>query len=361
MNNPPGEQEFVLREMTTALVMAGGRSERMRRSHGPTIKPLVTIAGVPLLERNLHALLRAGIDDIHVVVPARGEPALIDWVQTRGSILTRAAGVRFEIHEETDPRGNIGGCGDLHGRADPLLVVFADNLTTLDLRALLDEHDCGGSALTLAIHEEPFKMSFGEVVAEGDWVTGYREKPEKRFIVSSGISVLGAAALAILAEQGMSPVGLSDLFRLVFERGFAVRAFRHRAAWIDVNDGAAVVRAERLVFENRADFDLWAREPVRERVLHVVSGPKGVLLRREAARWYLPTFSGAEPREAWQAMGSFDDIDEATGTICRYRVLFHSHPLDGQTARWVAGEALAEMRRAEPLIDRTLALVAGAP
>jgi hypothetical protein len=96
-------------------------------------------------------------------------------------------------------------------------------------------------------------------------------------------------------------------------------------------------------------------------VLHVVSGPEGVLLRREAARWCLPTFSGAAPGESWQAMGSFDDLDKATGTICRYRVLFRSHPPDGQTARWVAREALAEARRAEPLIDRTLALVESAP
>ena len=355
--------------MSTALVMAGGRSERMRRSNGPTIKPLVTVSGVPLLERNLHALLRAGVNDIHVVVPARGEPELMDWVRSRAVMLTRAAGARFEIHEETTPRGNIGGCGDLHGRTDALLVVFADNLTTLDLRALLHDHELGGGAMTLAVHEEPFKMSFGEVIVSGDRVTGYREKPVKSFLVSSGVAVLGAPALAILADQGLNPVGLSDLFRMVIERGFPVRAFRHQAAWIDVNDGAAVAKAERLVAENRAGFDQWAPEPVPERVLRVIAGPDGALLRRESSRWLLPAIDDAETGEPWRDAGSFDDLDEATQTIFRYRVLFRGRPhgsredLAGMTVKapdWITGDALAEVRRTEPLIDRVLSIVYGA-
>ncbi|HYI68424.1 MAG TPA: sugar phosphate nucleotidyltransferase, partial [Skermanella sp.] len=260
----------------------------MRRSNGPTIKPLVSVAGVPLLERNLQALIRSRIEDIHVVIPAQGEPELKEWVYSRAVRLIRAAGARLEIHEETIPRGNIGGCGDLHGKARNLLVVFADNLTTLDLRALLRDHDQGGAALTLAVHEEPFRMSFGEVRTDGDQVTGYWEKPDKNFLISSGVSVLGAPALALLAEQGQQPVGLSDLYRLVAGRGLKVRAFHHQAAWIDVNDGAAAIRAEKLVAENRADFDHWfeqgAAPPVRERVLHVISGADGVLLSRRDGR-----------------------------------------------------------------------------
>jgi NDP-sugar pyrophosphorylase family protein len=345
--------------------MAGGRSERMRRSNGPTIKPLVSVAGVPLLERNLHALIRSRIEDIHVVIPARGEPELMEWVSSRAVRLIRAAGARLEIHEETTPRGNIGGCGDLHGKASDLLVVFADNLTTLDLSALLRDHDQGGAALTLAVHEEPFRMSFGEVRTEGDQVTGYWEKPDKNFLISSGVSVLGTPALALLANQGQQPVGLSDLYRLVAGRGLKVRAFRHQAAWIDVNDGAAAIRAEKLVAQNRAGFDRWAPPPVRERVLRVISGAGGVLLSRRDGRWLLPAWSAAEDDGSWREMGSFDDLDEAAGAIFRHRVLSRAHsgdiaPNPGEAPVWVDGDALASIRKAEPSIDRVLSFVRAA-
>ena len=205
MNNPKQEQELTLIKMNTALVMAGGRSERMRKSNGPTIKPLVSVAGVPLLERNLQALIRFGIEDIHVVIPAQGEPELMEWVSSRAVRLIRAAGARLEIHEETIPRGNIGGCGDLHGKARDLLVVFADNLTTLDLRALLRDHDQGGAALTLAVHEEPFRMSFGEVRTEGDQVTGYlfANKLVVRFVLVDGLDHI----VAVQARLGNRVIG----------------------------------------------------------------------------------------------------------------------------------------------------------
>ncbi len=50
--------------MTTALIMAGGASERMRASHGSAHKALVEVLGVPMLEQNLSALLAFGYRDI---------------------------------------------------------------------------------------------------------------------------------------------------------------------------------------------------------------------------------------------------------------------------------------------------------
>ena len=55
---------------TRALIMAGGRGERMKASGHPRPKPLVDAAGATLLERNVFRLLACGIDDVIVAVGA---------------------------------------------------------------------------------------------------------------------------------------------------------------------------------------------------------------------------------------------------------------------------------------------------
>jgi NDP-sugar pyrophosphorylase family protein len=86
----------------------------------------------------------------------------------------------------------------------------------------------------------------------GSWVTAYEEKPEDRVLVSSGVSVLGPDALALL--PGDRPSGLVNLFHALAASGHRVRGHVHAAPWIDVNDSAAVARAEALVRANPESF-----------------------------------------------------------------------------------------------------------
>ena len=141
------------------------------------------------------------------------------------------------------------------GTADEVLVTYADNLTTLDLRLVLARHRASGAALTLAAHEEPIRLPYGELEVEGGEVVGYREKPEWRPLVCSAVSVLGPAALDV--PRADAPTGLVDLFHGVRRAGGHVVAFPHAAPWIDVNDAAAIRRAGELVATHRAGFEQW--------------------------------------------------------------------------------------------------------
>ena len=99
-------------------------------------KPLVEVAGATLLERNLVALLRAGLRDIVVSAPA-AVPEIGEATLQRGRALCEAAGVGLSLLMEDEPLGNIGCARQLAGTADEVLVTYADNLTTLDLRLVL--------------------------------------------------------------------------------------------------------------------------------------------------------------------------------------------------------------------------------
>src|SRR4051812_28872012 len=118
--------------------MAGGRGERMRASGVALPKPLVLVHGTPLVEHNLLQLLRHGFDDVVVSVPGPGG-AVGGYADGRLTELASEAGARLRVLAETTPLGNIGCAGLLDGEGD-VLVVYADNLTSLDLRDVVRHH-----------------------------------------------------------------------------------------------------------------------------------------------------------------------------------------------------------------------------
>ena len=223
----------------------------MRASGVDLPKPLVPVAGVPLIEWNLRALLLHGLDQVVVAVPG-GDSEIAGYAQERLAPAAAAAGASLRVLTEATPLGNIGCAGLLRDEGD-VLVVFADNITSLDLRALLDHHLASGAAMTLASHDEPFQLPYGRIeLAGGDQVVAYSEKPELAVTVCSGTAVLSRAATALLPPD--TPTGMADLTRDLLRAGLPVRAFRHQAPWVDVNDAAAIPRAERLLERHAAAF-----------------------------------------------------------------------------------------------------------
>jgi NDP-sugar pyrophosphorylase family protein len=241
-----------------ALVMAGGRSERMRASLGSLHKSLVPILGVPLLERNLLALLSEGFNAILVCYSAN-EAEVEQYLKARGRELVESRNATLELVREEHPLGTIGAASRLKMHSGPLLVVNVDNLTTLSLRTLVAHHVHAKAALTIAVHSEPFRIPFGEVTVREGEVVGYSEKPLHPVTISSGTYVLSAECRRVIPQE--QRFDIPALFTLVTGMKKRVAAFEHNAAWIDVNDAAAVSRAEQLILDNYNDFELWKTAP----------------------------------------------------------------------------------------------------
>jgi NDP-mannose synthase len=226
------------------LVVAGGSGERMRRSGGGRAKPLVPVNGVPLLEYALAALLAADIDRL-AVATATAQPEVSRFVDEHCRPLVEACGGSLQLIEETTPLGSIGAAGIVGDWADEVVVVNADNLGALDLGAMSALHRREGAAMTIAVHEEPFTMPFGQVTTSGARVLAYAEKPTTTFTVCSAYSVLGRAALARLRPTRFAM--LPGLVGELLGEGAPVVAYHHDAPWVDVNDLTARARAEDLV------------------------------------------------------------------------------------------------------------------
>ncbi len=216
----------------------------MRATNGPVHKALVEVAGVPLLEYNLLALFLSGIDEI-VVVISKSEPAIGHYISSRGTALARQFSGRITTFIETEPLGNIGAVGAVTDGLRDMIVLFADNLTSIALPDLLARHRETAASLTVATHVWELRNPFGELEIDRGHVRSYQEKPVRKVRVSSGLFVVGHAAAALIPAR--RPVGAAEFFDTVLAAGLSVAAYEHNANWIDVNDADALARADRLV------------------------------------------------------------------------------------------------------------------
>lgn len=329
--------------MIAALIMAGGESKRMRATLGSSHKSLIPVLGVTMLERNLCKLLSAGFNNIVVAVNEH-EPEVALEVETRGRALADVSGATIECFKERQQLGTIGVAREFKDRFDPLLVVNVDNLTALDMRALVDYHQRSQAALTVATHLEPLQIPFGEVNISGGRLTRYIEKPVRQTCISSGTYVLGPRALNLIRSDRKTDV--PELIDTLLQSGESIAAFQHNAAWIDVNDSIAVEKAERLVSDQFRDFEYWDRTPDCELSALILHSPSGILVERRAETalrypglWDLPgeqlrqsvdTPSDAiarkikprYPNSSPSFLTSFDDLDVSTGKLLRHHVFF---------------------------------------
>lgn len=223
-----------------ALIMAGGRSERMRAGGCKTHKALRTIGETPLIFHNLKTLFSFGFRDVWIAVN-QCEEQLLRYID---SLATFAASqhATLRILREAKPLGTIGAAGLLAGIAQNVLVVNVDNMSDLDLRAFLDFHLESAAVLTVASHQEPFRIPFGQLAISGAQVTAYKEKPLLSVTVSSGAYVLDRRAM--LAISPGERVHAPDRINALLDAGEQVSCFQHEAWWIDINDEDSLARAE---------------------------------------------------------------------------------------------------------------------
>jgi dTDP-glucose pyrophosphorylase len=363
--------------MTTAVVMAGGRSARMRASAGPRHKALVPVLGVPMLERNLCALLSQGFREIVVAISAQDEE-IGRYVDGRARALARARRARVACLREPVPLGTIGAVAALPATGGSVLVVNVDNLTALALRTLVAFHEAHAAALTIASHVERVQVPCGELAIAGDRVTAYREKPLMPVTASSGTYVVGPPARAVMGSNGRWDV--PALASALIARGATVCALRHDAPWIDVNDAAAIARAERLITEHREAFEHWDERPAAEVAALLPVSPARVWLVARDEGWDLAVervvADDATPaaaidrllaaRPGWtdakaELLTSFDELDLTTAALVRYhvyvaRVAEDAWPPPGdRTARWVERDGIGDAEAASPALRRALA------
>ena len=208
-----------------AILLAGGKAERLGEAARGRPKALVEVAGRPLAAYQVEMLAAAGVDRVLVSCAADQEELFPEALEGLGPEIVTVG--------ETEPLGRGGGArlaASARREHGPLYVLNGDELIDVDLAALLEAHGEHGGAATIVV--APLPTGFGVVeVADNDRVLGFDESPKLPHWVHAGVHVLEDEAIERLPERG-------DHERTTFPQLAAegkLFAYRHEGFWLTVN------------------------------------------------------------------------------------------------------------------------------
>lgn len=174
----------------TAVIMAGGKGTRVANVNSEIPKPMIPIAGKPVLEHQIDCLQRQNITDIILVIGYLGY------------VIRNYFGDTVHYIEETEPLGTAGALYYLKGKVtDDFLLINGDLIFDVDFHRLMDFHKNRQSAVTLLAHPNDHPCDSGIILAKDDGkVSGWLTKEEKRGwyhnCVNAGIHVISPFILS---------------------------------------------------------------------------------------------------------------------------------------------------------------------
>ena len=186
-------------EPKTALVLAGGRGERLRPLTDDRPKPMVLANGVPILEHHLRWLRLNGIRRA-VLLTGYLHQVIEEYFAT-----PRVDGLDVECIAEERPLGRGGalrhGWERAAGSDHVVVATNGDILTDQPLAPLVELHQRTGAAVTLMLTQ--MVSPYGVVdIGEDDIVRGFDEKPRLPYWINAGVYVIATGALSEFPEVG---------------------------------------------------------------------------------------------------------------------------------------------------------------
>jgi NDP-sugar pyrophosphorylase family protein len=208
-----------------AIILCGGKAERLGDAAGGRPKSLVDVAGRPLVAYQVARLGQAGVERV-IISCAAGQGEAFEQ---------ELAGLGPEVVAAEEPErfgrgGGIKFAANQRRESGEVYALNGDELVAVDFQALLDRHADAGGAATVVVTRP--RSPFGVVdLGPRDAVTGFSEGGSIPYWVSCGIYVLSDEALDRFPERGDHE---TTAFPELAAEG-RLYAYRHDGLWLTVN------------------------------------------------------------------------------------------------------------------------------
>lgn len=220
-----------------AVVMAGGRGQRLRPLTDTTPKPLLKVGNKPIMEHNVDRLALYGIDDFWFSVKYLGEQ--IENYFGNG----KDKNLQIKYVWEDEPLGTIGAVSKIEDfEHEYILVTNSDVLTNLDYEHFfLDFINKGADFAVVTIPYE-VNIPYAVLETEDGQVKRFKEKPTYTYYSNGGIYLMKKNVLKYLPKE--SHFNTTDLMELLIKNDYNVYSYPLTGYWLDVGKHEDFTKAQ---------------------------------------------------------------------------------------------------------------------
>jgi len=210
-----------------ALIMAGGRGERLKPLTDSTPKPLLKVGDKPIIEHNIDRLNTYGIDDIWISLRYLGNQ-LVDYFQDGSE-----KALRINYVWEEKALGTAGALSMIDGFIhDHVLMMNSDLLTNIDFEDLylfFEEHQADFAVACI-----PYQVNVPYAVMETQdkVVTGFKEKPTYTHYSNAGIYLMKKEVVELVPKNQV--YNATDLMEHLIQERKKVVAYPLVGYWLDI-------------------------------------------------------------------------------------------------------------------------------
>ena len=222
-----------------AVLMAGGKGERLRPLTEKTPKPLVMVGDKCIIDYNIDNLIAYGVKHMNVTVNYLAEQLEEHFAEPR-------YGVQVRTFREPMFLGTIGSIKFVDTfYNDYILVMNSDLFTDIDFEDFFlhfREHDA-----EMSVAAVPYNVSipFGILDLDGRNIKGLLEKPKYNYYANAGIYLIKKSALAEIPKDTF--FNATDLIEKLIAQGKSVIRYPLKGTWIDIGQHADLSKARDLV------------------------------------------------------------------------------------------------------------------
>lgn len=222
-----------------AVLMAGGKGERLRPLTEKTPKPLLEVGGKCIIDHNVDRLISYGVEHINVTVNYLAEQLEEHFAAPRN-------GVQVRTFREPKFLGTIGSIKFVDTfYNDTILVMNSDLFTNIDYEDFFLHFQQNDAEMSVAAVPYNISIELGILDLDGRNIKGLLEKPKYNYYANAGIYLIKKRALAEIPED--TYFHATHLIEKLIAQGKKVIRYPLNGTWIDIGTPQEYQKAKDLV------------------------------------------------------------------------------------------------------------------